>query len=72
MSDFDPTDDGPIGFTCKSFHSLSLDPPLVERPWVLTEAGRARFIGHRLWCKRCEEDARPPATGGPIQSDFDP
>ena len=23
------TDDGPIGFTCQSFSSLSLDPPLV-------------------------------------------
>lgn len=48
------------------------NPPLVERPWVLTEAGRARFIGHRLWCKRCEEDARLPETGTPIQSHFEP
>lgn len=24
------TDDGPIGFTCQSFASLSLDPPLVS------------------------------------------
>ena len=23
------TDDGPLGFTCQSFSSLSLDPPLV-------------------------------------------
>lgn len=48
------------------------NPPLVERAWVLTEAGRARFIGHWLWCKRCEEDAQPPATGAPIQSDLEP
>lgn len=42
------TDDGPIGFTCQSFHSLSLDPPLVafaparsSRTWArLREIGR--------------------------------
>ncbi|SDD35073.1 NADH-FMN oxidoreductase RutF, flavin reductase (DIM6/NTAB) family [Geodermatophilus telluris] len=42
------TDDGPIGFTCQSFSSLSLDPPLValapartSRTWPrLRELGR--------------------------------
>jgi 3-hydroxy-9,10-secoandrosta-1,3,5(10)-triene-9,17-dione monooxygenase reductase component len=41
------TDDGPIGFTCQSFSSLSLDPPLVafapartSRTWA-----RLREIG---------------------------
>jgi 3-hydroxy-9,10-secoandrosta-1,3,5(10)-triene-9,17-dione monooxygenase reductase component len=42
------TDDGPIGFTCQSFSSLSLDPPLVafapartSRTWTqLREIGR--------------------------------
>ena len=42
------TDDGPIGFTCQSFSSLSLDPPLVafapartSRTWPrLREIGR--------------------------------
>ena len=42
------TDDGPIGFTCQSFSSLSLDPPLVafapartSRTWTrLRELGR--------------------------------
>jgi flavin reductase (DIM6/NTAB) family NADH-FMN oxidoreductase RutF len=42
------TDDGPIGFTCQSFHSLSLDPPLIafapartSRTWPrLREIGR--------------------------------
>ena len=41
-------DDGPIGFTCQSFSSLSLDPPLVafapartSRTWsLLREIGR--------------------------------
>jgi nucleotide-binding universal stress UspA family protein len=31
------------------------NPPLVERPWVLTAAGRARFVGYALDCKRCDE-----------------
>jgi 3-hydroxy-9,10-secoandrosta-1,3,5(10)-triene-9,17-dione monooxygenase reductase component len=42
------TDDGPIGFTCQSFSSLSLDPPLVvfapgraSRTWpLLRDIGR--------------------------------
>lgn len=31
------------------------NPPLVERPWVLTEEGRNRFLGVRLECKACDE-----------------
>jgi 3-hydroxy-9,10-secoandrosta-1,3,5(10)-triene-9,17-dione monooxygenase reductase component len=42
------TDDGPLGFTCQSFSSLSLDPPLIafapgrsSRTWPqLREIGR--------------------------------
>jgi hypothetical protein len=28
-------------------------PPLIERPWVLTEAGRAAKIGHAIVCAEC-------------------
>jgi uncharacterized protein (DUF488 family) len=28
-------------------------PPLIERPWVLTEAGRAAKIGHSIVCPEC-------------------
>ena len=31
------------------------DPPWQLRPWVITEEGRARFIGTTLGCARCEE-----------------
>ena len=31
------------------------DPPWQNRPWVLTEAGRDRFIGTTLQCVRCCE-----------------
>ncbi|GIV78959.1 DUF3565 domain-containing protein [Litorilinea aerophila] len=29
------------------------DPPWSQRPWVLTEEGRRRFIGYWLTCKEC-------------------
>lgn len=29
-------------------------PPFVNRPWVLTAAGRAAQLGARLDCKKCE------------------
>ncbi|GJL79297.1 MAG: hypothetical protein NPINA01_22860 [Nitrospinaceae bacterium] len=31
------------------------NPPLVNRPWVLTSAGREKFIGACLNCKHCDE-----------------
>ncbi|MCA9867996.1 MAG: DUF3565 domain-containing protein [Anaerolineae bacterium] len=33
------------------------NPPLVERPWVQSAEGRARFIGHRLNCLHCDDAA---------------
>lgn len=35
------------------------NPPLVNRPWVETAAGRARFLGYPLTCKLCAEAAPP-------------
>ena len=31
------------------------DPPLVDRPWVLSPEGRKGCIGLELDCKKCEE-----------------
>jgi len=31
-------------------------PPLISRPWVLTEEGRASRLGFELDCKRCDEE----------------
>jgi uncharacterized protein (DUF488 family) len=31
-------------------------PPLVERPWVLTEIGRAEKIGHPVVCAECARE----------------
>jgi hypothetical protein len=32
-------------------------PPFSERPWVLTESGRASKLGHAIECGQCREDA---------------
>lgn len=32
------------------------DPPLVSRPWVLTEDGRTARLGQILNCVRCDEE----------------
>ncbi len=31
-------------------------PPWQNRPWVLTEEGRAKFLGHPLNCKKCDDE----------------
>ena len=35
------------------------DPPLVTRPWVISEAGREQMIGERLECLKCDASAPP-------------
>ena len=37
------------------------NPPLVQRPWVLTEEGRSKHRGTPLNCKKCDEGL-PPDT----------
>lgn len=39
---------------CGHCQHVRHDPPLVSRPWVLTEAGRARFVGQVLDCLHCD------------------
>lgn len=40
---------------CGHRQHLRHDPPLTDRPQVLTAEGRAGLIGMVLYCKRCEE-----------------
>jgi hypothetical protein len=35
-------------------------PPFIERPWVLTETGRAAKIGHPVTCSQCASEAASP------------
>jgi hypothetical protein len=41
---------------CGHFQHVRHDPPLITRPWVLTEEGRASRLGLELECKRCDEE----------------
>ena len=40
---------------CGHTRHVRHDPPWVTREWVLTEAGRQRFLGERLECRKCSE-----------------
>ena len=33
------------------------DPPWINRPWVVTREGRARMLGRRLDCVKCDNGA---------------
>lgn len=44
------------------------EPPWVNRPWVVSEEGRASMVGFELDCKKCDEGA--PADERPSLSSF--
>ncbi|HSA56619.1 MAG TPA: DUF3565 domain-containing protein [Gemmatimonadaceae bacterium] len=41
---------------CGHTQHVRHEPPLADRPWVLSEEGRARFLGSTLRCRRCTEE----------------
>ncbi|MCZ6564729.1 MAG: DUF3565 domain-containing protein [Gammaproteobacteria bacterium] len=43
--------------TCGHFQHVRHNPPLVSRPWVLTDAGRTSMLGYKLECKKCDVTA---------------
>ena len=38
------------------------DPPWVNRPWVVSPAGREGMLGQRLPCVKCDAGAPPDRT----------
>lgn len=54
-------DDGdPIAIlSCGHPQHVRHQPPFVNRPWVITEAGRRSKLGERLNCVRCERFELP-------------
>lgn len=42
---------------CGHHQHVRHDPPWMNRPWVITSAGRQSMIGYRLACKKCDEGA---------------
>lgn len=45
------------------------DPPWINRPWVVTAAGRAAALGRRLACRKCEQAAPPDDQPGRLDAD---
>lgn len=46
------------------------EPPLVSRPWVLTEAGRSSHLGTTLACRLCAKAADPASSAAPFKDYF--
>jgi len=42
---------------CGHFQHVRHNPPMVSRPWVLTDEGREGMLGYELGCKKCDEGA---------------
>ena len=42
---------------CGHFQHVRHNPPMVSRPWVLSEEGRTKMLGYQLKCKKCDEGA---------------
>jgi Glyoxalase-like domain/Protein of unknown function (DUF3565) len=45
---------------CGHAQHVRHNPPFVERPWVVTEAGRIGMLGYPLDCKTCDGVASSP------------
>jgi len=42
---------------CGHTRHVRHDPPWEQRPWVTSPEGRASFLGVKLGCKRCADEA---------------
>ena len=49
---------------CGHFQHVRHDPPWINRPWVITEAGRMSMLGFCLGCKKCERNAPQDTVSG--------
>ena len=50
----DEEDDWVANLQCGHFQHVRHNPPFVNRPWVITEAGRNSMLSHELNCKKCD------------------
>ena len=61
--------------SCGHAQHIRHNPPFVNRPWVLTEAGRAGMVGKPLNCVRCDALELPddfvPYDKTPLLSEAD-
>ncbi|GAA0812069.1 DUF3565 domain-containing protein [Colwellia sp. D2M02] len=42
---------------CGHFQHVRHKPPFINRPWVVTLAGREAMLGYELSCKKCDQGA---------------
>ncbi|MFL6415307.1 MAG: DUF3565 domain-containing protein [Bryobacteraceae bacterium] len=54
----DETHDWVADLECGHGIHMRHNPPWSNREWVLTQAGRTQFLGHRLECVRCENSPK--------------
>jgi hypothetical protein len=40
--------------SCGHFQHVRHAPPFINRPWVMSEAGRHAMLGEHLLCKKCD------------------
>ena len=45
--------------SCGHYQHVRHNPPWQERPWVVTESGRAGMLGFNLNCKKCDANSPP-------------
>jgi hypothetical protein len=55
----DPDNDWVAELACGHFQHVRHKPPWIQRPWVVSEEGRASMLGKLLDCKKCESGAPP-------------
>ena len=53
----DDEDDWVAELRCGHNQHVRHNPPLVSRPWVVTQAGRESMLGHLLNCVKCDAGA---------------
>ncbi len=41
---------------CHHGQHVRHNPPFINRPWVITSAGRKSKIGHELLCLKCQRN----------------
>ena len=52
----DEEDDWVAELECGHHQHVRHNPPLVNRPWVVSGRGREAMLGHRLDCLKCDRD----------------
>ena len=61
----DEVGDWVADLACGHAQHVRHNPPLTNRPWVLTESGRQQFLGVKIICKLCD-DVNRKRMPGPI------